>query len=412
MIGARNSARVRRVPGHVPYALLTALAILALAAPAARAGSVRVDGGALRFTAGADERNELVLELEPDAFVVRDFGRALRAGPGCEPLSATSVSCSRDGVLAVEVSAGDRDDSVESVLPNALLSGVRGVRIDGGSGDDRLLGWRSSDEIRGGPGADYMSGGPGNGRDTAVVDGVDANGGGVSVTLDGTANDGLPGEGDDVAADVEAVVGGPGSDMLVGNAQPDRLDGAGGDDRLEGRGGEDQLDGADGVDALSGGAGADRIELADGSAPEPADCGRGWDLARGDPHDAFAADCEQYEAGGVLRSNRPTRASGTPPGLPATVAAVVDARGGRALVPTGCASTGSCSGTVELRAGGTRLGRARFEARAGEIVLVRLPFTARRRAVARRAGRGRVVVRARGEHGGLRVTRRRVRLLG
>jgi hypothetical protein len=114
----------------------------------------------------------------------------------------------------------------------------------------------------------------------------------------------------------------------------------------------------------------------------------------------------------VLRHNRPTRASGRPPGLPASVAAIVDARGSRALVPTGCASTGACSGTVELTVGGARLGRARFAAAAGQVVLVKVPLGARSRALVSRARHAKVVVRARGEHGGQRVTRRRVRLLG
>jgi hypothetical protein len=395
----------------VPFAAVLAVVMLLLAAAPAQAATVEQSGNELAFTAAAGERNDVVIEFDRGAFVVRDHGGALEAGEGCEAVSDVSAACSRDGVLGVSIDTGDRDDSVESLLPNTLLSGIRLVRIDGGPGDDRLHGWRTSDEIRGGPGADYVSGGPGNGRDVAVMDSHDGAGGGVTVTLDATANDGLPGEGDDVRDDIEAVLGGPGDDTLIGNAQPDRLIGAGGDDRLDGGRGPDALEGGDGIDAFDGGAGADSVEAAD-AATEEIRCGRGWDFARGDGHDGFGADCEQYEAGGAVRSNSPTRASGTPPGLPVAVAAVVDVRGGRALVPAGCAASGACSGTLELYVKGVRLGRARFVARAGDVVLVRLPLDGRRSALAERARRGRIVVRARGEHGGERVTRRRVRLLG
>jgi hypothetical protein len=179
------------------------------------------------------------------------------------------------------------------------------------------------------------------------------------------------------------------------------------------------------VDALEGGKGADHLEAREpgapaAGAPEPLACGSGWDFAIGEPHDVFRRDCEQYVSSGDLRGNPPTRASGTPPGLPATVAPTVDVRGRQAIVAAGCAPSAACTGTIRLRGavGGRRgakarvvtLSRARFSARAGQVVLVRLPLTRRMRTLSARARRARVVIRARGQYGGERLTRRRVRL--
>src|SRR5205085_821371 len=77
----------------------------------------------------------------------------------------------------------------------------------------------------------------------------------VTVSLDGVANDGQTGEGDNVA--VENTVGGSGSDHLTGNAGANALSGGGGADVLNGKGGND---------TLTGGGGRDRATFAGGPA--------------------------------------------------------------------------------------------------------------------------------------------------
>jgi Ca2+-binding RTX toxin-like protein len=81
----------------------------------------------------------------------------------------------------------------------------------------------------------------------------------VTVTLDGVANDGSPGENDSVAADIESANGGSGNDTLVGNAGPNVLVGGKGVDTVRGLGGDDTIDTLDHVagDIANGGAGVD-----------------------------------------------------------------------------------------------------------------------------------------------------------
>ena len=143
-----------------------------------------------------------------------------------------------------------------------------GVLLDGGPGNDRLLGGVAGEEFHGGGGADELRGGGGD--DALTDDDVDGavddrspgpdtvDGGGgvdavsyrrrtapVDIDLADAATDGGPGEGDRLR-NVESVVGGRGDDRLAGNRRPNLLDGRGGRDRLIGRGGADELRGAEG----------------------------------------------------------------------------------------------------------------------------------------------------------------------
>jgi hypothetical protein len=109
----------------------------------------------------------------------------------------------------------------------------------------------------------------------------------VAITNDGRADDGEPGERDDVRPSVDRFIGGAGDDritasgwsnVLDGGAGDDRLDGAGGDDVLRGGLGNDMLLGGGGRDQLDGGDGADHLSDADGVG-EPFRCGAGRDTA-------------------------------------------------------------------------------------------------------------------------------------
>jgi hypothetical protein len=131
------------------------------------------------------------------------------------------------------------------------------------AGNDRVNGAGGNDELDGGPGADILSGG----ADTDAMSYSTA--AAVTVTLDGAANDGVVGEGDNVMPDVEDVYGGDGNDKLTGDAASNTLDGGAGDDTVEG---------ASGHDALFGGEGDDTIRARDGVADQ-VDCGPGSDTA-------------------------------------------------------------------------------------------------------------------------------------
>jgi RTX toxins and related Ca2+-binding proteins len=154
--------------------------------------------------------------------------------------------------------------------------------LEGGDGDDTLVGLGGSDILQGGPGFDILVGGangdianPGPG-DTARFnarladldvffpgDGsvlVAAPGGGVDQlfeiefigTLDGVFNIGSFG-----ASSKDLQIGDDNGNPINGNNRDSLLYGRGGDDVIGGGGGRDRLEGGDGDDTLDGGIGAD-----------------------------------------------------------------------------------------------------------------------------------------------------------
>ncbi len=138
-------------------------------------------------------------------------------------------------------------------------------------------------------GEDFQSGGAGN--DTfysAFPDGRDRIAGGagfdtanyedraaaISISLDRKANDGKPGEKDNVGTDngIEAVIGGFAGNTLTGNALGNMLSGGAGADTIVGR---------DGIDFLYGYGGDDLLNSLDGF-PDVVDGGAGTDTATAD----------------------------------------------------------------------------------------------------------------------------------
>jgi hypothetical protein len=176
------------------------------------------------------------------------------------------------------------------------------VTFWGGAGDDRVFtvgsrliahGEAGNDSLQGGPGLDDLDGGPGDdildpssfgdvvrggpGFDTARTPAP----AGVVVTLDDVANDGVPGDNQNIRSDVEKVAAGTGGDELEGNALANTLSGGDGADTLTGNGG---------ADTLLGDAGPDTINARDGVADD-VNCGPGADTAVVDPLDTVTS-CE------------------------------------------------------------------------------------------------------------------------
>lgn len=116
--------------------------------------------------------------------------------------------------------------------------------VQGGGGDDRLVGSDTSDELRGGADDDVLIGA--NGEDQL-------RGQGGSDRLRGGAG-------------ADDLSGGTGDDILNGGAGNDRLDGGRGDDLLRGQAGADVFvfGASSGTDRIAGfEQGTDRIEIAD-----------------------------------------------------------------------------------------------------------------------------------------------------
>jgi Ca2+-binding RTX toxin-like protein len=187
---------------------------------------------------------------------------------------------------------GDGDDVIENWGGGQVAGGAGNDRlvnhgdcdfcspatlVEGGEGDDELVGSSYSESLSGGPGADVIRGegaadtshfqggfdtlSGGEGNDLLVVGGEKRTSTptfgsptGLSVTNDPAAStvDGGPGN--------DRVEGGPNRDVLVGGDGNDVIVGGDGWDTLGGGAGNDALHGGDGSDALFGGPGADLID--------------------------------------------------------------------------------------------------------------------------------------------------------
>jgi hypothetical protein len=116
------------------------------------------------------------------------------------------------------------------------------------------------------------------------------------------ANDGSPGEGDNVASDFEHIDGTRSADVFTGGPGNDQFSGGSGDDEIHGGGGADNLSGDGGDDRVYGEAGNDKVEGTNGA--DIVDGGPGNDQIYGDiascsvfcnfdPDQIFARDGER-----------------------------------------------------------------------------------------------------------------------
>lgn len=202
----------------------------------------------------------------------------LDGGPGADAVTGMGGSDVLDGGDGNDTLGGDSDDQ-----RNDVSEGGDDV-IHGGAGDDRLTGDGASQNAV--IGHDVLDGGPG--ADTVYDDWYrfDANGGDEdsppTVTLDGQANDGRPGENDSVVGVETIDTGYSGSvgGVYVGSAGPDAFHLLFADGSVSAGGGDDVVTGADGADAIDGGAGND--QLSGGFGPDTITGGPGQDDIGGD----------------------------------------------------------------------------------------------------------------------------------
>lgn len=209
-----------------------------------------------------------------------------------ERSAAVTVVLGTPGTPTTGNGVSGENDSVDDF--EQLIGGTGADTLTGNALDNRLTGGAGNDTLSGGAGDDvFDEGSSSNGQDTfaggAGVDRVDygARSAALTVTIDGTANDGAASEQDNVGTDVEAITGGSAGDSLTGGSGDDVLDGMDGNDTLAGLGGNDVLSGGDGFDTLTGGDGDDVLE--DVSQGGSCDCGNGFDIGI---CDAPAATCE------------------------------------------------------------------------------------------------------------------------
>ena len=132
--------------------------------------------------------------------------------------------------------------------------------LSGGDGDDTIQGMDGDDILRAGQGAGSLEGGDGD--DTIYgSDLVDENDNFViGATIDG-------GAGDDIIVGglaIDHIQGGPGNDRIAGVLSNDVIDGGDGDDLIYGDDGLDTIQGSGGNDEIHGGIDRDTIRGGDG----------------------------------------------------------------------------------------------------------------------------------------------------
>jgi Ca2+-binding RTX toxin-like protein len=399
-------------------AVLVAIGCLA-AAQAAMASTLTLPGGTtVQFTAAAGETNNVTVARSATLYTVTDPGSTITPTAPCVTVNANTATCPVAGVIDVNVALADGNDQaiVDATVTgvavtlqggdgNDSLTGIPGRDVlQGGPGNDTLSGLGGDDQLTGGSGDDTLAGGDGDdslaagtgrdnvqgasGDDTFTDAGADTDtdtyGGGagtdlidysdaavgVTVNLDGVANDGVPGEADNAGADIEDVTGTTKADTITGNAAANELNGGSGNDTLSGGGGSDglngargsdTLDGGSGIDALAGGPGNDTLRARDISADDVS-CGGGVDSALLDASDQPHA-CETVSRGvGV-----------------ATTSARVISRGVTLRLVCPAIEGVRCTGTLTLRSGTSRVGGRSFSIAPGSAANLRVALNARGR---------------------------------
>jgi Ca2+-binding RTX toxin-like protein len=346
---------------------LLAVAVCLVTPVSAIASTASVDGSqVLRYLADPGESNLVRIIQGPTQYELEDLGVVFpgATAPRCSAAGPYRVGCSLP-VSSVYVDLNDQADTVSVAFPGS-------VTVDGGSGDDIFNAERSGlgggDVFRGGPGSDSADYG------TRSVS--------LQIDLDGVADDGEPGESDNIDGDVENLTGGAGDDRIGGN---------GARNQLRGGAGEDRLDGAGSGDRLEGGAGADTI-LARGGGSDDVLCGEGVDVALVDAEDRVSPDCERVVRSSV-RIAGPSRLKVTPKGTVAVPIRCVAPAGERCRgrltitmtvwrrIPHRHAHDQAAAARHRRRRVNIRLAKGRFALPVGETrpVLTRLNGAARRR---------------------------------
>ncbi|HWH96390.1 MAG TPA: hypothetical protein VNT03_21180 [Baekduia sp.] len=401
-----RTTRTRR-----PRAITLALAagcLLALPGAASAAVTATSDGTTAVLT-GTDAAESIDVTFYEGNISIDGV---VTAGPGCTADAYGGAITCPGGTGGVTVNLGGGDDRISSYLTDApsakygrydmgagndffegygseavqggpgndKLNGLTGDDdLDGGDGNDTVDGSAGGDVIRGGAGDDVLKSDPmethspdvidgGPGRDTITdwMAGDPATAQVPTVTLDGAADDGFPGEGDNVT-NMEIVesygalryVGTDGDDIataaevgnraeLTGKGGNDQLKGTDSDDVIDAGAGNDTVTAGYGNDAIVGGPGQDKIvadrdgrcnemhcDLSPGSASDTIDavdgevdnisCGPGQDTVKADAADVVAPDCETVTRAGAATAPGTTpgsgggKASGTNPGASARV---------------------------------------------------------------------------------------------
>ncbi len=255
-----------------PRKLVLALAGLAAFAAADAAGAMASavtisNKDRVNVTTSGNERNDFVISYDAvaDAYFVADAS-GINANGTCTQFDADTAICPGNNIGSITVNAGAAADTI--LLSSGLLPTIE-ADLDGGSGDDKIVGGPAADAIDGDSGNDQLDGGLGaddlrGGANTDLVS-YASRFTGVTVTIgltddnDGNELDQTGLRRDTVRGDVEQLVGGQSGDLIFGDESGETFSGGPGPDRIFGQNGNDAIDGSFGDDFLSGSNGGDTI---------------------------------------------------------------------------------------------------------------------------------------------------------
>ncbi len=251
-----------------------------------------IDGRVYAFVALERDSGIATLDVtDPeDVAFVAYFNESDSAVGAVSPEGVTFVPAvdAPDGEPLLIVSYEETGDTVVYRIGSTLSApGERVVAsglVEGGAGDDTLVGRGSDDTLVGSTGDDAIRGARGDDAGLGGAgDDLAAGGGGDDTLIGGQGDDTLRGQfgrdaleggaGDDRLAGGargDTLDGGEGADFLAGGRGWDRLEGGAGDDTLLGGGGEDTLVGGAGDDRMTGGFGRDRFEFLDADGGDDA----------------------------------------------------------------------------------------------------------------------------------------------
>ncbi len=235
-------------------------------------------------TISPQDGDDIVRTADPDIVVNGGDGNDTLIGPGSltggggndvlKPTRAAQITHGDGGSDRISYEALDpvtnllleRQDNGDLLVTDLVGGGVTTQtaveQVEGGPGNDTLIGSDGADVLAGGAGddtlrgrgaADDLDGGPG----ANTVSYVEAGGG---VVVDLGAGSGGPAGAADTLRSFVGVVGSAGTDTVTGTALNESFDLGPGDDSVSAGAGNDTILAGPGNDAIRGGPGADTID--------------------------------------------------------------------------------------------------------------------------------------------------------
>jgi Ca2+-binding RTX toxin-like protein len=241
--------------------------------------SAAVNDGILTITGteGDDTINFWFPALNPDRIVVQ--------------VNTSEDSFERAGISLIRVLSLDGDDRVSPLNRGGQID-IR-LSMDGGAGDDLLVGGLNNDTVIGNLGNDDLRGDEGvdfadyryvETTVSALASGLTY---GLIANVDGDTNDITSDGVDNIQLDIEGILATRFRDSISQSGLDSFVFGLDGNDQIYGSSGNDFLDGGEGFNNIIGGSGADTLVGGSGNSTLEGDSGN--DLLRGGSGDEMLA---------------------------------------------------------------------------------------------------------------------------